>query len=498
MESDIKNRRAFRTAPQEDGEVARIVLARLMPLVLVLTSAVILSALSLLRHDRYASYGFDLGIFDQTIWGYSNFEVLPNTIKGIPNLLGDHFHPILFSLAPLYWLWDDVRVLLIAQAALISSASLPLYYWARDVLGIKAALLCQLAFLLFWGVSAGALADFHELAVGTLAISVALYGALTRRDVVLFGGVLGGFLAKEDLALTFFALALYILVAQKRVVLGATLAVISLVWFSAVVWLIMPALAGRAYSYWTFGSLGEDPEDLVAELLRSPHRAVEVLFDRWRKVQTLAALFGAWLLLPIFSPLLIVALPTVLERFWSSNPAHWSTTFQYSLPLAPILAFATVDTIARLDRMASTRTRGVVGGLSFGVVLASIGAFLLVKPYDEVDAYMSSRQAAQIQACLEAIPDDASVAASNRLVPHLSHRRSIFPLWVRQDQEYLAIYELEAPGKRMLRRLEGPNAARHYSRVCSNGGAVVLQIIDPTRQGAAGMRRVIPSISRTD
>src|SRR4051795_13037064 len=82
--------------------------------------AVALAALAILRHDRYGSGGFDLGIFDQQVWSYAHFRVGPNTVKRTHDLLGDHFHPILVLLAPLYWLWDDVRALLVAQAVLLA------------------------------------------------------------------------------------------------------------------------------------------------------------------------------------------------------------------------------------------------------------------------------------------------------------------------------------------------------------------------------------------
>jgi hypothetical protein len=76
-----------------------------------------LAVASVFRHDHFGSNAYDLGLFDQTIWGYSRLELLPNTVVRLPNLLGDHFHPILVALAPLYWVWSDPRVLLVAQAA---------------------------------------------------------------------------------------------------------------------------------------------------------------------------------------------------------------------------------------------------------------------------------------------------------------------------------------------------------------------------------------------
>src|SRR5256885_1262386 len=110
-----------------------------LPFALAAVAAGFYSAISIFRHDRFASGGYDLGIFDQTIWGYSRFEIVRNTVKGTPNLLGDHFHPALMALAPAYWIWDDARVLLVAQALLLAAASLPIFYWGRSQLGAAAA-----------------------------------------------------------------------------------------------------------------------------------------------------------------------------------------------------------------------------------------------------------------------------------------------------------------------------------------------------------------------
>ena len=67
------------------------------------------------------AYGirYEYGIFDQAIRDYAHFRAPIVPLKGPGyNLLGDHFHPLIAVLAPLYWIWDDARMLLIAQAAL--------------------------------------------------------------------------------------------------------------------------------------------------------------------------------------------------------------------------------------------------------------------------------------------------------------------------------------------------------------------------------------------
>jgi len=88
----------------ETPPVRRWGAARLVAAALTVLSAAGYSAVSLYRHDHFASNAFDLAVQDQTVWGYSRFEFIYNTVLGIPNLLGDHFHPILMVLGPFMWI----------------------------------------------------------------------------------------------------------------------------------------------------------------------------------------------------------------------------------------------------------------------------------------------------------------------------------------------------------------------------------------------------------
>jgi hypothetical protein len=51
--------------------------------------------------------GVDLVIFDQAIWHLSRFERPESTVRGLSNLFGDHFHPLIALFAPLYWIAAD-------------------------------------------------------------------------------------------------------------------------------------------------------------------------------------------------------------------------------------------------------------------------------------------------------------------------------------------------------------------------------------------------------
>src|SRR5207237_286448 len=131
-------------------------LANAGAIVMTVAAAAGFSAISLFRYVHCAANGFDLGIQDQTVWGYSRLEMIPNTVLGVPNLLGDHFNPILMLLAPLYWLWPSAATLLVAQAVLLALAGIPIYLWAGRRVGHVAGLAFLGSYLLFWGVLAGA------------------------------------------------------------------------------------------------------------------------------------------------------------------------------------------------------------------------------------------------------------------------------------------------------------------------------------------------------
>ncbi|MGH3102486.1 MAG: DUF2079 domain-containing protein [Gaiellaceae bacterium] len=470
---------------------------RLAPIALAVLGTLGLAAASVFRHGRFGSNAFDLGLYDQTVWGYSGFRLaMENTVLETPNLLGNHFQPILIALAPLYWLWDDARMLLIAQAALLALASLPIFLWARRQLGLAAALCFQVAYLVFWGLLAGNIYDFHELAVAAPIVSVALYAVLTGNLKLLWPMVVLGLLTKENLALTFAAIGVYLMLAQRRWKPGLVLFAVTTGWLVIALKLVLPAITGRAYAHWFYPELGSGPGSALVHLVRHPVASVELFFSPREKSVALFNLFAPWLFLPLLSPLVIVMLPTLAERFFSNRPEYWSQGFHYSLVLAPILAFAAVDTVARIRPLLSGRAAALAAPAAGAAVLLAglYFSFGRLKPLDELGRYTSAEHAAEIRSCLELVPGDASVEATSALVPHLSHRERIFLLdgGPRQGADYLAIdvYTFTFPlTTRGVGALVEDAFARGYGVRCSRAGMALLE------RGVPG-RRLSPELAR--
>lgn len=455
-----------------------------LPYALAALAAAGYASAAIFRHDHFGSNAYDLGIFDQTIWGYSRFEVVENTVLRLPNALGDHFHPILIALAPLYWVWDDARVLLLAQAALLALAGIPIFLWARRMLSVVPALGFEAAYLAFWAVLGGSIFDFHELAVAAPVVSFALYAVLTERTGLLLAMTALGLLTREDLALTFAGIGVYLVLVQRRWRLGAALVAVSAAWFVVMFKWVIPALAGsgRSYSHWTYTGLGSGPGSALWHLVAHPIDSLKLFFTPREKVTALLNLFVPWLGLPLVSPLLIVMLPTLGARFFSDKPSHWAPQgFHYSLVLAPMLAFAAVDTAARLRR--HVHELAPVALVAGAFLVGLYFSFVRLKPLDELRRYTSEAQIAVIDDCLETIPADASVSATSALVPHLSHRKEIYVLDGRPlpDTGYYAldastwIFPLTGAD---VERIVSEKERAGYEVVCEGGPTTIL-----TRRG---------------
>src|SRR6266705_4802084 len=359
------------------------------------------ASISVYRNEHYASNAFDLAVQDQTVWGYSRGEFIHNTVLGIPNLLGDHFHPILMTLAPFMLIWNSAEVLLVAQAVLLAAAGIPVYLWGERELGPLAGVAFQAAYLVFWGVLAGVIYDFHHAAFAVPALSTALYATMTRRNWLLVPAVVWAMLTREDIALTLIALGLYILVVQRRWIVGALLMVFNAVWLGAVLSFVIPALGGGvAYRHWTYDALGTGPLSAATHVIRHPIDSLKLLFTPAAKTRVWIGSFAAFALLPLVSPVLLVALPSFLERFWSSSPNFWSFHFQYSMVPAPILAFAAMDTCVRVARLLRGRWAASARvALPLAALAASLVVTVAANPLAELRNYLPNARVAEINEC---------------------------------------------------------------------------------------------------
>ncbi len=169
-------------------------------LLLLIAGTAFLLVLSLLQH-RALRTGYDLGIYDQVVWNLSHGRIWETTLVYETSGYYDHFEPVLALIAPLYWLWSDVRVLLIVQALALGLGSLPIYLYAyvrlmdlrlsfgrRGPAASSALLATGIAavYLAFPALHHANLNDFHEIALMPPVLGFTLYGLLRGQRRVFY------------------------------------------------------------------------------------------------------------------------------------------------------------------------------------------------------------------------------------------------------------------------------------------------------------------------
>ncbi|GAB7183914.1 DUF2079 domain-containing protein [Kitasatospora sp. Ki12] len=395
------------------------------------------------RHRRGLTKAYDLGIFEQAVRAYAHLRAPVVPLKGPGyHLLGDHFHPLIATLAPAYRLFPTPLTLVVAQALLMALAVVPLTRWAHEVAGPRVALLVGCVTGASWGIVRAAADDFHEIAFAVPLLAFAATALGRRRPLAAALWSLPLLLVKEDLGLTVAAVGLLIAWQarqDRRAPLpGLALAALGLAATALTVLVVLPAFnPSGGFDYWQQLDGGGRPS-LWALPLRLGWPPV-----KWLLLFLLAATTG---FLGLRSPLLLLCVPTLAWRLSSANPHYWGVSYHYSAVLMPIAVAALVDALrrsgARPGPAGSPRAplaRPARRALAVSALVTAVT--LPLYPLHEVvmpEAWSTSPRVAETRALLRLIPDDATVAASNRLAAQLTDRAEVSlvcrqPVWPGPD-----------------------------------------------------------------
>ncbi|HEX8749195.1 MAG TPA: DUF2079 domain-containing protein [Pyrinomonadaceae bacterium] len=456
----------------------------------VITCAALYSALSVLRHQHFNSR-LDMAIFDQSIWHYSRFSAPICTVRlnATENLLGDHFHPILISLAPLYWIAGRAEVLLIAQAFLAALSIIPIFFFARKRIGRAGAALIVLSYSMFWGIQRTIEFEFHEVAFAIPLIAFAIYFIDIRKRAGYYLCFLLLLLTKENMTIlvTFFGVYLLSMKLYKDGIISMAMGALS---FPLITKAIIPYIAGHQYNYWSYQHFGPGPISALKTLLLKPGLLFRTFVTPRIKLQTVWLIFSPFLFLPLASPIFILAIPLLLERFLSDKPNFWVPTYHYTATISPVIAMAAVDALYRITGLiGSRRARSICVYVACSIILAINLIMLRDLPLwtlSSADLWNFSRSERAGYAALSIIPAGATVLAQEPIMPHLTQRPYIFrfnPDMDLPDADYIiasrnvASYpysSFEKIESYLLRQQE-----RGYARVFDRDGWIVLKSPGP-------------------
>lgn len=424
--------------------------------VILILYSIVFSFLAIRNHELYQTFGWDLGFFDQLLWQASRGNLNFVSTIGNINILGDHFQPIIYLLAPLYWIWDNVAVILTVQVLLVTAAAVPLFLLAKQKTRSEpVGLAVSAAYLLFSGTQFTITNEFHQSAFIPLLMSWGLYWLETGRERRGILTLLSLLLVKEELALLLTGLGLMYL-CLKRVKLGIFLAGVGVVSFFILInWLIPTLSSQNRYIHFGYGSLGETPQDVIGSAGNNPAEALERLVYPQIKIEQAVWSLVSYGGLPILSPVsLIPVVQQYAVRFLDDRNTHrWINNNHYSAPLGPLLAFGTIMAISKGVRVfrSSSRFSRNLTFLSIFLLLMSIStAVVLRTPIFSIfksQLYFTPEWVKDADRLAAAVPAVASVAANNSLAPHLAHRDKIYLLPEIRDAEYIAVDLADGPNK---------------------------------------------------
>lgn len=411
--------------------------------------AVLFGRLGVAHHRNFGTWAYDMGIYDQGFWlisrGGSGFV----TVRGL-EFWGHHLNVVGLLFAPFYWLGAGPSFLYVVQAIVMGLGAIPVYLLARDRFATPwMGLTFAVVYLNYAPIQWIVWANFHPEALVVTPLLAAWWCARTRRWRWFAVFVLLSLSMREDAALAIAVLGFVLAVPHWRVVIralrtrtvafidspvAATLRAgiytfsIGVVWYVIATRFVIPHFNRGDEPFYVsayYGSYGDTTGEVVAEILRRPHRVISDATqpDRLRFYRDLLLPLGVT---PLLAPLqLLVAAPQMLASVIGSSPYARQIRWQYtSVMIAPLM-------VAAIDGARVVwRARRLRGWLVATLIVSSIvsnGAWSN-SPWSD-NSFVWAKRTPKVEVlrrAVDMVPDDVAVTATYTVVPHLSHREMIY------------------------------------------------------------------------
>ena len=301
---------------------------------------------------------WDLAIFSELAKAYAHLQAPNVPIKGDGfNLLGDHFHPILILLGPIWRLFPTPLSLLVTQDLLLAVSAWPLTRLASRLTNQWVGGALGLVYVLSWGMQGAVAAQFHEIAFAMPMLAFASVAFVERRWVAVAVWSAPLVLVKEDMGLTVLMIGVAVILTSvvpawyrtctvgdssadgaddarnrsRGLRLGVGMIVGGVAAFLFSVLVFLPAF--NINGVWDYGLSSDKPA--------SP----DALTQKVKVVVMLVLTSGV---IGLTSPWLLVVLPTLAWRFLGSVDFYWVwDNWHYNVTLMPIALGALLDVVAR-------------------------------------------------------------------------------------------------------------------------------------------------------
>jgi uncharacterized membrane protein len=424
-----------------------LVVRRRGPLVLVIAAALGYAAFFsfyLLRwHYKLRTGNFDLSINNNLMYGglYGDFLQSPVAFPNDPGkYLAAHAKFGHYLFLPIYALVPRPETLLIIQSVLIGAGSIPLFLFARRHLTEWTAAAIALAYLAYYPMHGATFSEFQNVPIAALFVFGVVWAADAKKWVWM--GVLTAIalLMREDIPIGLSVIGLFLLASGYRPTAGLVLAAVSTSYFLVLRFYVMEE-AGDWWFPTMYKELWADGErgfrSVIKTLLTNPLFVLSKLAIE-KKVIYLLHLLTPLAFLPLRRWYLWLSLiPGVLLTLLVTNydpPTQFS--FHYVMHWAPYLFMACVLALVAIGKspdLGPLRQRAALFAFcgASAVLSFNYGAFAgrensFKGGFQKVEFTFTQAEYQRYERLMDLIkdiPKDATVAATEKVGPHLSSRR---------------------------------------------------------------------------
>ena len=399
-----------------------------------------ISAWTVGRVYSFSTPTFDFGIFCQMFYNMKESGLPMTTMErdGLLSHFAVHVSPIYYALLPFYWLAPTPATLQVLQAAVITSAVIPLWKIGKyhNLTGAQQTLICAV-FLLYPAYSGGTSYDIHENCFLTPLLLWLFYGIDRKNTAITATAAILALMVKEDATVYVAVIALWLIVKTvlhfkkldiSNLIIGIIMLAISLGWFFLVTGYLAKSGDGvMTYRYSNFMYDGSSSLlTVIKSVILNPMKAVYECVDI-EKLYFIAMTLLPFLGLPLLTrryERYILLIPYILVNLMSDYQYQHDIFFQYTFGSTAFLVYLAVVNLADIrinwQRVTVLAAAFIVSVACFYKVVVPKAIHYPVQAVRYYDFYQNIRDA------LSEIPDGASVTATTFYTTYLSQREILY------------------------------------------------------------------------
>ncbi|MEZ5691616.1 MAG: DUF2079 domain-containing protein [Rickettsiales bacterium] len=360
---------------------------------------------------------------------------------------GFHFSPILYTIAPIYWLFPSPKTLFLLHTILISSATIPLFFTCKKIFSSSWQSLVICIFYLINPLIINAqIFDFHEMAFAPLFITIILWSIINNNKIwfIIFCFLL--LTIKEHYGLSVFGAGILWAYHNRDIKFGLSASLIGLASFLIIIKIIMPyfhpdtslamlnSSANTNYFGWIFTPFA-DPELLGKRLVESIFYIFLMIYPLWFQ--------------PLLAPLwMLPALADIFINSVSNNDMLRHPSAYHSAPIVPVLLIAYCVVIAkRYNQITKIKRWEFIAATALMVGFYSYSLTSLphlpnnIWELSSIKSDYSQGDKKSISDINNIIGGDSIISVQDNIMPHIATRRYLymFPNESEQTEDYIII-----------------------------------------------------------